>query len=197
VIDRRTTIKWVLAAGVASQMPAFGIRATEASVGYGKDPDLAKTYAAGDLWPLTLTDAQLRTANVLCELIVPAASAVAVPRFIDEWISAPYPGCKPDREIIVQGLGWLDTEAHRRFQQDFAPLTADQARLICDDICNRSQAKTQFASAALFFERFRELTAVGYYTTPLGAKELGYVGNVPLTSFEGPPLEVLKRAGLA
>jgi hypothetical protein len=27
-------------------------------------------------------------------------------------------------------------------------------------------------------------------------KDLGYVGNVPLASFDGPPVEVLRRLGL-
>jgi hypothetical protein len=30
-----------------------------------------------------------------------------------------------------------------------------------------------------------------------GRNDLNYVGNVPLAAFEGPPLEVLKAAGLA
>jgi hypothetical protein len=162
-----------------------------------------KTYAAGELWPLTLTDAQLRTTSALCDLIIPAdeqspaASAAAVPRFIDEWISAPYPNCKLDREIIVRGLQWINTEAQRRFQLDFAALSAEQTRLICEDIRSRTQAHPQYTDAALFFKHFRDLTALGYYTTPVGAKDLGYVGNEPQATFEGPSLEVLKRAGLA
>lgn len=204
-IDRGTAIKWVLVAGAAAQLPDFVVAAARpdgaATMGYGKDPDLLKTHAAGELWPLTLTDAQKRTTTVLCDLIIPAdehspsASAVAVPRFIDEWISAPYPDCKHDRDIIVPGLAWLDAEARRRYGSDFATLKPEQASRICDDICNRSQA--QFADATEFFERFRALTALGYYTTPIGMKSLGYVGNEPRATFEGPPPEVLKRVGLA
>jgi choline dehydrogenase-like flavoprotein len=37
----------------------------------------------------------------------------------------------------------------------------------------------------------------GFYTTPQGSKDLGYVGNVPLLEFPGPPPEVLKHLGLA
>ena len=56
-----------------------------------------KVYAAGELWPLTLTKEQRATATALCDLIIPAddtspaASSVGVVDFIDEWISAPYP----------------------------------------------------------------------------------------------------------
>jgi hypothetical protein len=204
-IDRRTAVKWVLAAGAAAPLTDVvfaGESAPQIAVGYGKDPDLLKAYAAGDLWSLTLTDAQKRTVRVLCDLIIPAdesspaASAVAVPQFIDEWISAPYPDCRRDRETIEPGLAGLDAEARHRYGNDFAALTPEQARRICDDICNRSKAQAQFAEGAAFFARFRELTALGYYTTPIGMKALGYTGNEPLTRFDGPPPEVLKRVGL-
>lgn len=206
-VDRRTAIKWVLLAGAAVQLPDFVVAAAQppgpAPAGYGKDPSLQKIYAAGELWPLTLTDAQKRTTTALCDLIIPAdehspaASAAAVPEFIDEWISAPYPDCKRDREVIVPGLAWLDAETRRRHAGDFATLNPEQARRICDDISNRSLAQPQFALAAAFFSRFRDLTALGYYTTPIGMKDLRYVGNEPLVTFEGPPLEALKRVGLA
>jgi Gluconate 2-dehydrogenase subunit 3 len=206
-IDRRTAVKWVLAAGAATQLPEAAFAgdpvAPTAIAGYGKDPNLLKAYAAGDLWPLTLTGAQERTVRVLCDLIIPAderspaASALGVPQFIDEWISAPYPDCRRDRETIGAGLEWLDAEARRRYENHFAALSAEQGRSICDDICNRSQVQAKFAEGAVFFNRFRELTALGYYTTPIGMKALGYTGNEPLAKFDGPSPEVLKRVGLA
>jgi len=48
-----------------------------------------------------------------------------------------------------------------------------------------------------FFERYRALTAGGFYTTPVGVKDLKYVGNVAMATFEGPTQDVLKRLGLA
>jgi hypothetical protein len=45
--------------------------------------------------------------------------------------------------------------------------------------------------AAQFFARFRDLVAGGFYTTPEGMKDIQYLGNVPLTKFDGPPPEVL------
>src|SRR5882672_6404671 len=75
-IDRRTTLKWVLAA--SATMPllkqrAFGMEAADAAApaahGYGTDPDLTKTYRPGDVWPLTFTRAQRRTAAALCDVI--------------------------------------------------------------------------------------------------------------------------------
>ena len=58
-------------------------------------------------------------------------------------------------------------------------------------------SKPEFASASKFFAKFRDLTAGGFYTTPVGMKDIGYTGNVALDRFDGPPLEALKKAGLA
>ena len=59
------------------------------------------------------------------------------------------------------------------------------------------KAASAFQTAAKFFAKFRDLTAGGFYTTPVGWKDLGYVGNVSLEKFDGPPLAALKKAGLA
>jgi hypothetical protein len=58
-------------------------------------------------------------------------------------------------------------------------------------------AKTGLAAAAAFFARYRALTAGGFYTTPVGVRDLKYVGNVATATFEGPTKEVLERLGLA
>ena len=57
-MDRRTTIKWMLAAAASSPLlnsRAFGqeITAQPVATGYGSDPDLTKIYRPGDVWPLT------------------------------------------------------------------------------------------------------------------------------------------------
>jgi len=68
--------------------------------------------------------------------------------------------------------------------------------LICDDICFEQNAKPAFAQAAKFFTRYRDLTAGGYYSSAAGRKDLQYIGNVPLKSFDGPPLALLQKLGL-
>lgn len=203
-MDRRTSIKWVMAASALwPQLRADALAAAPAAVrGYGTDPNLLKAYHPGELWPLTLTAAQRRLARALCDLIIsaddhsPAASDVGVVDFIDEWVSAPYPACQRDRPVVLGGFEWLDAEAGRRFTKEFAALTATQQRNICDDICLVSRATPARREAAQFFARYRDLTAGGFYSTPVGRKDLGYIGNVPLARFEGPPEELLKKLGL-
>ncbi len=203
-MPRRTALKWMMTAAAAVAImdrPAFSATAPAAK-GYGTDPDLLKDYKPGDLWPLTFNDAQRRAAAALCDVIIPgddkspAPSKLGVPDFIDEWISAPYPGHDNDKKIVVDGLKWLDAEAQKRFSNDFADLVLRQKTAICDDICSNSKAKPEFKEAARFFNRFRYLTSGGFYSTPEGMKDIGYVGNVPLKTFDGPPPEVLKILGL-
>jgi Gluconate 2-dehydrogenase subunit 3 len=209
-MDRRTTIEWILTAA-AAESPlgelalARGTRGTAhvpAATGYGTDPKLIDSYQPGELWPLTFSAKQRRTATALSDLIIPAddmsasASAVGVIDFLDEWISAPYAPNRQDRLLVVTGLDWLDRESAKRFSEPFAKLGEVQQNAICDDICHAPTAKPRLAKAAVFFARYRDLTAGGFYTTPQGRKDLQYVGNVPLKSFDGPPLEALRKAGL-
>jgi len=217
--DRRTTIKLVLAAAAA--MPALRARANytdnlepgaspsgnlrefEPTMrGYGPDPDMIKAYEKGAFWPLTMTAPQRRLAAALCDLIIPAdehspaASAVGVVDFLDEWISAPYPKQREDRDTVLNGFTWLDGEARRRFEQPFAKLHDAQQRTICDRICNASRAAADLQQPAQFFATYRNLTAAGFYTTLAGRKDLQYIGNVALTHFDGPPVELLRKLGL-
>jgi Gluconate 2-dehydrogenase subunit 3 len=208
-MDRRTTIKWVLAASAA--WPQIGEHAARAestptpqpaAQGYGMDPNLLTNYRPGELWPLTLTAPQRRLAGVLADIIIPAddhspsASAVGVVEFIDEWVSAPYPNQQRDRAIVLDGFAWLDAEAARRFGKEFADLDSTQHRGICDDICSESRATAERRGAARFFALYRDLTGGGFYSSPAGRKDLNFIGNVPQTSFEGPPAALLKALGL-
>jgi gluconate 2-dehydrogenase gamma chain len=163
------------------------------------DPDL---LAPELLWDKLLSPEELATAAALCDVILPAderspaPSSVGVPDFIDEWVSAPYPKQLEDRLIIRGGLAWLNTEAHNRFNLRFAALSALQKTAICDDIADETRASPRLRAGARFFDRMRHLTVVGFFTTVEGMKDLGYVGNVALSEWKGPPEAILKRLGL-
>ena len=67
---------------------------------------------------------------------------------------------------------------------------------MADDIHFVPATKPPFQEAARFFSKFRNLTLGGYYTTNVGMQDVGYLGNMPLTSFDGPPPEVMERLGI-
>jgi hypothetical protein len=215
--DRRTTIKLIAAAAAA--FPSLRARATyrlepgasepgnerqfEPTMhGYGPDPDVIKAYERGAFWALTMNAQQRSLASALSDLIIPedehspSASAVGVVDFIDEWISAPYPLQREDRTTVLNGFAWLDSEAQHRSGQPFARLHEAQQRAICDRICDAGRAAAALKEPAQFFATYRNLTAAGFYTTLAGRKDLQYIGNVPLTHFDGPPVELLKKLGL-
>ena len=202
-MDRRAAIKWMLAASVAVHFldeKSAGSTHQSALEGYGTDPNLL----AGEVpWERTMTPQQLRSTAKLADIILPrtsqsspSASEVHVPDFIDEWISAPYPSHRADREMIIEGLVWIDRESRRRFNKDFHQLTEEQSTAICDDICYAPEAPPELEDGARFFSKFRNLTLGGYYTTDIGTKDVGYVGNVALPAFDGPPPEVLEKLGI-
>jgi hypothetical protein len=217
-MDRRTTIKWVLAAsatwpqltrtvlaqaGSAPPPPAGARPGTlPGTQGFGTDPNLLEPHHPGDFWPLTFMPPQRRLAGVLADLIIPAddhspsATSVGVVDFIDEWVSAPYPDHQRDRVIVLEGFGWLDAEAGHRFGKGFADLEAVQQAAICDDICDAKRAAPARQEAARFFAVFRDITAGGFYSSPAGRKDVGYIGNVPRTHFPGPPAELLRKLNL-
>lgn len=202
-MSRRDAIRWMMAAtGTVTLLnyPGIAKLGVPSAKGYGMDPNMLEGEVP---WERTMSEEQLKLAAVLADIILPhvssaspSATEVKVPDFIDEWISAPYPNQQRDRKIVLPGLLWMDREAERRFGKNFVGLDSKQAEAICDDICHPVKGSSPMAEGSRFFAVFRGLTLGGYYTTAVGMKDVGYVGNVPLASFDGPPPEVMKRLGI-
>lgn len=204
-LSRRRVLKWFAAAAAAGEaeiFSAFGAGAAPAVVGYGTDPVVANVYQAGDFWPLTLSAPERKAVTALADVIFPAddlgpaASALRVPDFIDEWVSAPYPQQQEDRAVILPGLKWIDEESRRRYRRDFGDLAESEQRAICDDLCGPEGEDPKLKEAAAFFQNFTGICLSAYYGTPEGWNAIGYIGNVPSGIFEGPPKEVLDQLGL-
>jgi len=197
-LSRREALRRIfVATSLAASLDLTAFGADEAR-GLGLDPDLLKKDIP---WPRLLTEAEKRAAAALADLMIPAdehgpaASAVGVIDFIDEWISAPYDTQRADRDIIRPGLAWLDAEATQRFEKTFAAVTATKQTAIVDDILEAGSAANK--AAYRFWKLFRDRACGGYYSTPEGWKALGYTGNVPLMEFAGATPEALKHIGVA
>ena len=196
--SRRVALKRVaaLSAALATiHMPAFG--QSPGGKGIGHDPNLL----AKDIpWNLQLVEREMMIVILLCDVIIPAddlgpaASKVGVPEFINEWVSAPYEVQMADLELIRKGLEWFDAESNRRFSRDFPNASPEQHLEIVADVAKEGTPAREQAFA--YFQRIRWLTVSGYFSTPEGWKAIGYVGNVPMAEFPGPPPEVLKHLGL-
>ncbi len=197
-LSRREALKRVVGLSIALsalELPAFAQTPVR---GIGGDPNLLKKEIP---WPRILTEKEKQTVTVLADLIIPAdengpaASAVGVPDFIDEWVSAPYEQQEKDLQVIRSGLAWLDEESKRRSGKSFSEASDADRKAILDEIMKEGTEARKAAHG--FFSLFRDRAAGGYYSTPKGWKAIGYVGNVPMAEFPGPPPEVLKHLGLA
>lgn len=151
-------------------------------------------------WPKKLQLRELATLAAFCDMIIPAdakspsASTVGAPAYINEWASRP--GGDASLVRVRGGLAWLDRESQTRFGKRFHLATNAQRAAICDDICYVPKAKPEHQFAAQFFDTIRDQTATAFYTTPQGWKDLGYIGNVAIPTFEGPNAEIRRKIGL-
>lgn len=197
-LTRREAVTRILAASAATAaLNLHGFSAELNPPGIGFDPNLLKKEIP---WPRLLTDAEKRIVTALADVILPAdeygpaASAVGVPDFLDEWVSAPYEQQVRDRKIIRDGLAWLDGEAKKQTGKAFADCDVAQQTALIEAITGADGSLRRDGRA--FFMLFRDRAAGGYFTTREGWKAIGYTGNLPLAEYPGPPPEALRHAGL-
>ena len=148
-----------------------------------------------------LTAAERKTVEALADTIMPAdefgpaASAIGIVDFIDEWVSAPYEQQQRDLEVIRPGLAALEAAGAKSGHGGFAQGTPEQRTAILEEIVTPGTDANR--TSLEFFRLMRDRVAGGYFSTPEGWKSIGYVGNQPVPEFPGPTAEVLKRLGLA
>ena len=210
-VDRRAVIAWIGAAGAVMTVGTTAIvrirdwqdtpgplspdeerirRHDPVPHGYGKDPDLFSPDAP---WPLILTPDQLALVAHLADLILPAdesapaPSQIGIADFVNEWVSAPYPDQLRDRAIPTAGLGWLARQPITRSAAAFARLSAGVQRHLLERM---SSPETSSPAATEFFLLLRRLVIGGYYTSPAGFADIGYIGNVALPVFPAPDANV-------
>jgi hypothetical protein len=164
------------------------------------DPDYSDPAAP---WDKPLDEAELATLAVLVDLILPAdelspaASAIGVHDFLNEWAGAPYPENRADCEILRGGLAWLNTHAFKVHGKGFTGLDAARQTAILDSICDPAKSAPELAIGSRFFSKLRMLALGGYYSHSSTWKSLGYVGNVAIAGpYPGVPAEVIKILGL-
>lgn len=190
---RRQALKLM---GLAAAAPAGFTLTAVTEKHLSTDPNLLNPSVP---WSYVLNDHERKTIAALLDLILPAdphspsAGSVGVADFIDEWVSAPYPQQDADRRLIRGGILWLDRESRTRFDHEFIETTREERQSLAGDIRLPETASPPLQLGARFFSRIRRLAIIGFYSTPAGWKDIGYVGNRPLKEFSGPPPEVLTK----
>lgn len=140
---------------------------------------------------------EMATITILADLIIPkdahsgSASDAKVPEFIEFIVKD-----EPQHQLPMRGgLRWLDVQCLNRYNNDFKSCTPQQQNEILHEIAYPFKAKPAMQQGVAFFNKMRDLTAIGFFTTKMGIDDLGYKGNAP-NKWEGVPADVLKQYGL-
>jgi gluconate 2-dehydrogenase gamma chain len=142
-------------------------------------------------------DHEMKTIGILADIIIPkdevsgSATDAGVPAFI-EFIAKDQPRYQTP---LRGGIKWLDMQSLKRYNSDFAALKQEQQIEIVDDIAFPEKARPELQQGVAFFNTMRDLTACGFFTSEIGIKDLGYVGNRP-NQWDGVPEDVLAQYGL-
>ena len=140
---------------------------------------------------------EMTTITLIADLIIPkdehsgSASDAGVPAFIEFIVKD-----EPVHQLPMRGgLRWLDVQCLNRDGKDFAGCTPEQRIAMLQEIAYPMKAKPEMQQGVAFFNKIRDLTAIGFFTSKMGIEDLGYKGNSP-GKWEGVPAEVLKQYGL-
>jgi hypothetical protein len=205
-MKRRDSIKAIIVGTVASSVLVDACTSTDektktveqpASTGIDRMKEEAE-YEKKLEAETFFTTHEMATITVLADIIIPkdevsgSASEAGVPAFIEFIVKD-----MPQHQTPMRGgLKWLDLECFERYQKAFKDADAKQQLEMIDAIAYPEKAKPEMKQGVAFFNLMRNLTATGFYTSEIGVKDIGYVGNRP-NQWAGVPDDVLKQYNLA
>lgn len=169
----------------------------------------------GKYTPKVFTAHEWATITKLSEIVVPAdersGSAVdaGAPQFIDQLCSQN----TTLAEIFTGGISWFDAEMRKRAGKAFVEATAQEQAAMLDVIvaaertvrelntesglyARAPQYKgfagytvrpgTDLAPGVKFFDWARKMIVDAYFTSAIGIKDVGYIGNLAVSKYEVP-----------
>ena len=176
------------AAAVDKAAPADGINRMKEEAAYEKEVTSTTFFSTHEMATIT----------ILADIIIPkdeisgSASDAKVPDFIEFIVKD-----MPEHQVPMQGgLRWLDMQCFKNYSNSFADCTKQQQMEMVDAIAWPKKAKPEMKAGVSFFSLMRNLTATGFYTSEIGGKDVGYIGNTP-NQWNGVPADVLKQYNLA
>jgi hypothetical protein len=95
------------------------------------------------------------------------------------------------------GLRWIDNHSHTRFGKRFSTLTQRQQTSILDEIAFPEKAEPAVSHGVSFFSFLRDMTAAGFWSSRIGVKDIGYMGNEWRSEWNGCPPAALQRLGVS
>ena len=174
--NRREALATIAAAALAGPLNAQSARHVHDTAAQ------AKAATGGVYKPRTLTGAEYKTLETLCELTVPGASKGNAAEFIDTLCT----GSRQMTAIYTAGLAWLNAEMQRRYEADFQAATIEQRTALLTLIAYRQNASPALNPGIEFFDWVRRMTLDAYFTSKAGIAELGFKGNGAMAEYQVP-----------
>lgn len=209
-MNRRDSLKALVVGGISASVfveackhPATTPTATDTTS--GKEPDQPDRMAEEKTVdkklreePKFFNEHEMATITILGDIIIPkddvsgSASDAKVPDFIEFIVKD-----IPEHQVPLRGgLRWLDMQCLKRYEKSFRECDHTQQMEMVDAIAWPKKAKPEMQQGVAFFNLMRNLTATGFYTSEIGVKDVGYMGNRP-NQWNGVPADVLKQYNMA
>jgi gluconate 2-dehydrogenase gamma chain len=150
-----------------------------------------KAASQGAYKPKFFSPEQYKTLQALCQSIIPpderggGAIEAGAPEFIDLLTSEN----SAYQLTLGGGLMWLDSTCQDRYGNAYLSCAPEQQKQILDAIAYRKNALSDpsLSQGIAFFAFLRTMTVDGYFTSEIGIKDIGYIGNKYLRDFPGCP----------
>jgi gluconate 2-dehydrogenase gamma chain len=205
-MDRRKSLKLIAAGAIAVPVVLAGCKTSdkkgkETDAGeftIDRNPDELKYEKELHAKEKFFTPHEMATISILADIIIPedeisgSATDAKVPEFIEFIVKD-----MPSHQVPLRGgLRWLDMQCFKRFDKPFKDCSSVQQLEIVDQIAYPKKANKEMEPGVAFFSLMRNLVATGFFTSEMGVKDLGYMGN-RANQWNGVPADVLKQYGVS
>jgi len=157
----------------------------------------AKSLSGGPNYrPQCFTRHNFETLKKLADIIMPGANDAGAAEFID-FLS----GHNADLAAIFNGgFAWLEHYMQTTYGANFLTAKPAQQTELLDKLAYRANHTPEVAGGIQFWTWTRNMVVDAYYTSPVGVKDIGFMGNGARTEFSVPKEAVeyaLKRSPFA
>jgi gluconate 2-dehydrogenase gamma chain len=195
-LDRREAVK-----ALALLPFAFSFDLSQSQIERATHAFLAGDVSAPAYVPKFFTVEEWKTVRMLADYIIPrdersgSATDAKVPEYMD-FLLSDKDASESSRIAMRGGLAWLDFACVERFGTAFVSSTDVQRQPVLDDIAWPAKARPELSQGVAFFNRFRDLTASGFFSSEMGWKDVRYVGNTFNPVWTGCPPEAMAKLGV-
>ena len=192
-IERREILRYLGIAAVAGSFPGFSQWAFACPHDH---PQTSSRAGSGIYTPLFFSPQHYRMVEHLAEMIIPeddtpGAKTAGVAEFIDFMVANRVP-VSTSRDVrstddaiaagneaqnrFLAGLDWMNARSRSEFGREFMDCTPEQQNSLMEELAYKAKFKPTTEGGRAFFRMMRDYTVVGYYTTEIGLKSIGYPG---------------------